>query len=119
MLSVPHTLLFNKFNNILASCMILYVHVEIKEDIKGIKSDVLEAKMDIESVSKKVSDIEDSMEYHAKTVVENDEKQKSNIDKAEIDTKIQELNKKLILKNMTGSIICCSMAFQEKEMKTF
>ena len=50
------------------------LYTEIKEDIKGIKSDVLEAKKDIESVSKKVSDIEDSMEYHAKIVVENDEK---------------------------------------------
>ena len=79
------------------------VHVEIKEDIKGIKSNVLEAKIDIKSVSKKVSDIEDSMEYHANTVVENDEKQKPNVDKvrAEIDSKIQELNQKLILMEKT------------------
>ena len=55
MLSMRRTLLFNKFNNICASCTV--VHVKIKEDIKGIKSDVLEAKIDIESVSKKVSDL--------------------------------------------------------------
>ena len=37
------------------------------------------------------------MEYHTKTVLENDEKQKPNVDKvrAEIDTKVQELNQKL------------------------
>ena len=33
------------------------VHVEITEDIIGIKSDVLVAKIDIESVSKKKSDL--------------------------------------------------------------
>ena len=73
--------------------------MEIKDDIKSIKTDVLEAKSDIEAVAKKVSDIEDSIEYHAKTVVENDEKQTSNLDKAkeEIDTKIEELNQKLLL----------------------
>ena len=53
---------------------------EIKEDIKSIKTDVFEVWIGIESVSKKVSDIEDSMEYHANTVVENDKKQESNLD---------------------------------------
>lgn len=72
---------------------------EIKEDIKGVKTEVLKAKTDIETVSKKVTDIEDSLEYQGKTLVENDEKQKSNLNnvKSEIDAKLQELNQKLLL----------------------
>lgn len=72
---------------------------EIKEDIKGIRTEVLEAKAEVDKVKTKMDEMEVTLEFQEKILTENDENQKANLNKvkAEIDTKLRELNEKILL----------------------
>ena len=72
---------------------------EIKEDIKSVRAEVLEAKADVEEVKTRLDTVEESLNFQGVTLTENEEKQKASLNKvkAEIDSKIQELNQKMLL----------------------
>ena len=72
---------------------------EFRADIQTLKSDMTKVKADMDKMSDQVKDIEKSLEFQSSKVRENDEKQEKTLStlKAEIDTKMQELNQKLLL----------------------
>ena len=72
---------------------------EIKDDIKSVRAKVLDAKADVEEVKTRLDTVEESLNFQGVTLTENEEKQKASLNKvkAEIDTKIQGLNQKMLL----------------------
>ena len=72
---------------------------EYKTDIQALRAEVNTAKGDLNNVTERVIALEHSTEFNSGLQKENDEKQSRNLNKikAEIDTKIKELNQKLLL----------------------
>lgn len=80
----------NKFSNLFT---------EIKEDIKGIRAEVLAAKTDANLAKTKVDEMEETLDFQSKIIKENDENLKASLNKlkAEMETKLTELNEKILL----------------------
>ena len=72
---------------------------EYKADIQAVRTEIDTVKNDLSEVSEKVTSLETSVEFHSEQQKENNENQERNLNKikAEIDTKLQEMNNKLLL----------------------
>lgn len=72
---------------------------EYKTDLQSIRLEVNTTKRELTDMTDRVTALETSMEFHGGLQKENDEKQSRNLNKikVEIDTKIQDLNQKLLL----------------------
>ena len=77
---------------------------ELRTDIQGINTEVKDAKRNIEDISGKVKDIEKSLEFQANQLKLSDNKQEEKLKsiKSEIDSKLEELNKKILLMEKHG-----------------
>ena len=72
---------------------------DFKSEMSILRNEVRETKRDIERVSDKVGEIERSLEFQIKTVADNEEKHLAHLSKvkAEIEVKLQDLNRKLLI----------------------
>lgn len=72
---------------------------EYKTDIQAVRTQIDTVKNDLSDVSVKVTSLETSVEFHSEQQKEDYDNQKRNLNKikAEIDTKMQEMNNKLLL----------------------